>query len=196
MSRWSTNQTRSPFLRLPQEVRARIYIYTLGGNTITIGYETYRTSKEASSPAAQKVHPIFRYRSAVYSAHNLNPFKPQPPFIKKTHGLSLLNGICRQLYLETATLPYTLNTLAFSSHNILANFFLFEQRLTREQCDAITSVTLSDALPMPNLLVYLSGLQKVVLVDDLPGHPRGTYKVTRVKGKPPKLLNVRHVWGG
>lgn len=174
-------------------MRARIYGYALGGKTIIIGYETYRTVKEASSEV-NKVDPIFRYCCAVYSQPALNPFKKQLPFVNKSHGLTLLNNICRQLYIETATLPYTLNTLAFSSHNTLINFLLFEQRLTREQCNAITSVTLNDALPMPNLLVYMGNMQKVVLVDDLPGHPRGTYKVTRVKGKPPKLLNTRHVW--
>lgn len=76
------------------------------------------------------------------------------------------------------------------------NFLFLEQRLSREQCDAITSVTLQEALPMANLLVYMRNLQKVVLVDDIPGNSKGTYKVTRVKGKVPKLLNTRHVWGG
>ena len=97
-------------------MRARIYGYALGGKTIIIGYETYRTVKEASSEV-NKVDPIFRYCCAVYSQPALNPFKKQLPFVNKSHGLTLLNNICRQLYIETATLPYALNTLAFSSHN-------------------------------------------------------------------------------
>lgn len=76
------------------------------------------------------------------------------------------------------------------------NFLFLEQRLSGEQRDAITSVTLQDALPMPNFLSYMRNLQSVVLVDDLPGYSKGTYRVTRVKGKAPKLLNTRHVWGG
>ncbi|KAH6620364.1 hypothetical protein C7974DRAFT_415574 [Boeremia exigua] len=191
---WSTNQSKSPLLRLPGEVRARIYRYVLGGKTITIGYETYRRVETASEPA--RVVPTFRYCCAVYSQPNVDPFKKQLPYINVTFGFTLLNNICRQLYYETAKLPYTLNTLAFSSHNTLFNFLFLEQRLSCEQRDAITSITLQDALPMSNLLIYLRNLQKIVLVDDLPGNPKGTYKVTRVKGKIPKLLNTRHVWGG
>ncbi|KAJ8110258.1 hypothetical protein OPT61_g6853 [Boeremia exigua] len=191
---WSTNQSISPFLRLPEAVRARIYKYVLGGKTITIGYETFRRVENASEPA--RVVPTFRYCCAVYSQPGVNPFKKQLPYVNVTYGFTPLNNICRQLYNETATLPYTLNTLAFSTHNTLFNFLFLEQRLSRQQRDAITSITLQDALPMPNLLVYMRNLQNVVLVDDIPGNLKGTYKVTRVKGKSPKLLNTRHVWGG
>lgn len=181
-------------MRLPEEVRARIYGYALGGRTITIGFETYRTMESASKPG--KVVPIFRYCCAVYSSLNVNPFKKQLPYINIVYGYTPLNNICRQLYNETATLPYTLNTLAFSTHNTMFNFLFLEQRLSREQRDAITAITLQDALPTSNLLTYMRNLQKVTLVDDLPGNSKGTYKVTRVKGKAPKLLNTRHVWGG
>ncbi|KAF2625897.1 hypothetical protein BU25DRAFT_395941 [Macroventuria anomochaeta] len=191
---WSMNQSKSPFLQLPEDVRARIYGCVLGGKTITIGYETYRTVDGAPEP--DRVVPTFRYCCAVYSQPNVNPFKKQLPYINVTYGYTPLNNICRQLYYETATLPFTLNTLAFSTHNTMFNFLFLEQRLSREQRDAITSITLQDALPMPNLLIYMRNLQKVVLVDDLPGNSKGTYKVTRVKGKAPKLLNTRHVWGG
>lgn len=180
-------------MRLPEEVRARIYKFALGGKTITIGYETYRNKGSTSEP---EIVPIFRYCCAVYSQPAVNPFKKPLPYVNVTHGFTPLNNICRQLYNETATLPYTLNTLAFSSHNTLFNFLFLEQRLSREQLDAITSITLQDALPMPNLLIYMRNLQKVVLVDDLPGNSKGMYKVTRVSGKAPKLLNTRHVWGG
>ncbi|KAF3004078.1 hypothetical protein E8E13_003072 [Curvularia kusanoi] len=76
---WSVNQSSSPLLRLPQEVRAKIYGYVLGGKTITIGYETYRTAKGVSSELG-KVQPVFRYCCAVYSQPNVNPFKKQLPF--------------------------------------------------------------------------------------------------------------------
>ncbi|KAJ4992700.1 hypothetical protein SVAN01_01746 [Stagonosporopsis vannaccii] len=190
---WAVNQSKSPFLRLPEEVRVRIYRFALGGKTITIGYETYR---HVGSASELKVVPMFRYCCAVYSQPAVNPFKNPLPYVNVSYGFTPLNNICRQLYNETATLPYTLNSLAFSSHNTLFNFLFLEQRLSREQCDAITSITLQDALPTSNLLAYMRNLQKIVLVDDLPGNSKGTYKVTRVKGKTPKLLNTRHVWGG
>ncbi|XPS94165.1 hypothetical protein M3J09_003490 [Ascochyta lentis] len=191
---WCVNQSRSLFLRLPEEVRAKIYKYALGGRTIIIGYETYRTVESVSE--LHRVVPVFRYCCAVYNQRNVNPFKKPLPYVNISHCYTPLNNICRQLYNETATLPYTLNTLAFSTHNTMFNFLFLEQRLSREQCDAITSITLQDALPMSNLLTFMRNLQNVVLTDDTLGNSRGTYKVSRVGGKAPKLLNTRHVWGG
>lgn len=185
---------RSPFLRLPKEVRLRIYKYALGGKTILIGYETYRTVKSASEP--DRVVPVFRYCCAIHSQRDVNPYRKQLPFVSISYSYTPLNNICRQLYDETATLPYKLNTLAFSTHNTMFNFLFLEQRISREERDAITSIMLQDALPMPNVLAFMRNLQKVELTEDLPGNSKGSYKVTRVKGKAPKLLNTRHVWGG
>lgn len=166
----------------------------MGGKTITIGYETYRRVEAIDEPV--KVMPTFRYCCAVYSERNVNPFKNQLPFVNVTYSYTPLNNICRQLYYETATLPFRLNTLAFATHNVMFNFLYLEQRISREQRDAITSITLQNELPMANFLVYMRNLQKVVLVDDFGKNAKGTYKVTRVKDKAPKLLNTRHVWGG
>jgi hypothetical protein len=189
------NQSSSPFLRLPEEVRTKIYKYALGGNTINISYETYRIVESASE--SDKPIPVFRYRCTVYNQRAVNPFRSkQVPYMKITYGFTPLNNICRQLYYETATLPYTLNTLAFATHNTMFNFLFIEKRFSREQRDAITSLMLHDALPMSNFLIFMRNLEKVVLVNDLPGKEKGTYKVTRVKGRAPKLLNTKHVWGG
>lgn len=194
MLRWSVNQSKSPFLRLPEEVRTQIYTYILGGQTICIGYETYRQRETAGK--LPTVVPSFRYACAVYNKRNVNPFGSQLPFVSVVYKYTPLNNICRQLYCETATLPFALNTLAFSTHNVMFNFLYREQRLSREQRDAITSITLQRELPTANFLVYMRNLQKVVLTDDAGKNPKGSYKVTRVKGKAPKLLNTRHVWGG
>ncbi|KAJ4413306.1 hypothetical protein N0V91_000281 [Didymella pomorum] len=191
---WSTNQSKSPFLRLPDEVRTQIYAYVLGGQTICIGYETYRQMETLTEPP--KLVASFRYACAVYSERNVNPFGNQLPFVNTVYKYTPLNNICRQLYYETAALPFTLNTLAFSTHNVMFNFLYREQRLSREQRDAITSITLQKELPTANFLVYMRNLQKVVLTDDAGKNLKGSYKVTRVKGKAPKLLNTRHVWGG
>lgn len=166
----------------------------LGGKTITIGYETYRHVEAEDEPL--KVIPAFRYCCAVYSERNVNPFKNLLPFVNVAYKYTPLNNICRQLYYETATLPFALNTLVFATHNVMFNFLYLEQRLSREQRDAITSITLQNELPMANFLVYMRNLQNVVLTEDRGKNAKGTYRVTRVKGKVPKLLNTRHVWGG
>jgi hypothetical protein len=166
---------------LPGEIRNRIYGYVLGGNTIMIGYETYQSTYK-------NVVPVFRYHCTVFSERT-NPFKDsQQPHVKISSGLTFLNNICRQLYLETAALPYKLNMMAFESHNIMVNFILIEQRLSRQQRHAFTQLVLPDNLPGANMLAYLPNLEKVFL-----GFARsydiskGWYNVIREDGKKPKL---------
>jgi hypothetical protein len=171
-------------------VRNRIYEYTLGGNTVLIGYKTY------SGTETNHIVPTFRYWCTVLN-HRTDPFVANPPpYVKVSYKFTLLNSICRQLYYETAALPYKLNDLAFESHNIMFNFLFLEQRLSREQCDVVTKFALPDALPHPNLLVFMRNLQKVELAFSRGGRERGTYRVFRREGKAPELKNTKHVWEG
>lgn len=193
--RWIANQKKSPFLRLPAEIRNKIYTLSLGGNTINIGYETYRTTYEEDKP--QMVEPIFKYRCTVYNA-TTNPFrKPPLPYINVSSTFTPLNMICRQLYLETAASPYELNTLSFGSNQIMLNFLLLERRLSRQQLDAIKQIILPDGLPQPNMLAYLRNLNKVYLgLDQVNGDGRvvlakGWYRVIREEGHKPRLIASR-----
>jgi hypothetical protein len=172
-------------------VRNRIYEYVLGGNTITIGYRTYFGGN------SNHAIPTFGYRCTVLDHPSGTPFIAiPPPYIKISHSFTVLNNLCRQLYYETAVLPYKLNTLAFESHNIMFNFLFLEQRLTRDQRDAITTFALPDALPQSNLLVFMRNLQKVELAFSQNGQDKGTYRVFRRDGKAPYLKNTKHVWEG
>ncbi len=73
------NQQQSPLLRLPPELRNKIYGYVLGGK-------------------------VFQFRSEKY--HELVKSS-----MKKKQNLALL-GVCRQVYAETALLPFTLSTFS------------------------------------------------------------------------------------
>lgn len=72
----------SPLLRLPPEIRNRIWEYTLGHNT-------FRVIRA-------------RGRKALFT------LAPDEPGI----NVAILRG-CRQIYSETALMPFQLNTLAF-----------------------------------------------------------------------------------
>jgi hypothetical protein len=186
MHRWSINQKDSPFLRLPAEIRNQVYEYALGGNTIKIGFETYRSTYKRNEP--NKLAPVFMYNCTVFSQLT-NPFKDhKQPFVEISSGFTLLNSICRQLYLETATLPYKLNLISFASHNIMVNFLLIEQRISRQQRHAITQLGLPDNMPGANILAYLPNLKRVFLGVELSYEkPRGFYNVIRYHGEEPKL---------
>jgi hypothetical protein len=96
------------------------------------------------------------------------------------------------MYLETAVLPYKLNMLAFSSHNVMFNFLYMEKRLPRKHLDAITVLCLPDGYVEPNMLGYLRNLEKIYVGRDV--HYEGRYEnkgwryVVRKEGEEPKLV--------
>ncbi|KAF1834488.1 hypothetical protein BDW02DRAFT_550291 [Decorospora gaudefroyi] len=188
---WSMNQTNSPLLQLPENVRSLIYKYALGGKTINIGFETYRTIYSPQKPRqAQQVIPIFKYNCTVFNSFT-NPFKATAlPYLKWSTSFTLLNNICRQLYEETATLPYKLNLISFGSHNIMINFLLMERRLSRQQLDAITQLVLPNALPESNMRGYLRNLDRVFLAFDQNGLPKSWYCIIRDEGEEPKVART------
>jgi hypothetical protein len=130
--RWSANQTGSPLLRLPEKVRRAIFEYVLGGNSIEFGFVSYLKEKTANSEDSVA---YFQYTSNVY-ADQRNPVHNTPLPLHgnpETTGMTLLNGVCRQLYSETYKIPYALNTFYFNSSNALFNFVVLEGRLQPQQ---------------------------------------------------------------
>jgi hypothetical protein len=179
-------------LRLPGEVRNRIYEYALGGNTINICYETYRSTYVNDQPV--KEEPVFKYHCIVFDKLT-NPYlENRMNKVGISYSFILLNSVCRQLYLETAILPYKLNTIAFGSHNIMMNFLLFERRLSRLQRSAITTLVLPDNLPASNILEYLPNLEKLYLGFDHYDDWKGWYRVIREDGQETKLAHNNR-WG-
>ncbi|KAI8937722.1 hypothetical protein NX059_005422 [Plenodomus lindquistii] len=183
---WHANQSDSPLLQLPAEVRNTIFKYVLGGNTINIDYETYRNTSDYKQPTTSV--PIFKYHCTVYD-RPANPFKIKPSSNEIiTRGYFLLNNICRQLYVETATLPYSLNMIAFSSSSVMFNFLYHEQRLSRQQRDAITRLVLPDGILQQNMLSDLGGLLEFFLGRKVDDDAKGWYTVVRREGCRPKLV--------
>lgn len=182
---WHTNQTNSYLLQLPASVRNKIFEYTLGGNTIKIGYETYRTNFKGGEPVNSV--PIFKYNYCVYNGRS-NPFKAQSLYQAVVmRSYTTLNNVCRQLYEETALLPFRLNLLAFSSSNVMFNFLYQEQRLTRQQRNAITELIMPDGMIEQNVLNGMRGLKAFYLSRSVEGDSRGCYAVVREEGKEARL---------
>jgi hypothetical protein len=186
------NQTNSPLLQLPENVRNLVYTYALGGKTINISYETYHTTAHPTkSKRVQAVVPVFKYQCTVLDGKK-NPYTTvSQPWVKPpATTFTLLNGVCRQMYEETATLPYQLNLIAFDSYNIMFNFLLMEKRLRLEQLDAFTEFMLPDTLPGWNALARLRNVERVFLGVTQEGRPRGAYRVVRTEGEEPRLTKI------
>jgi hypothetical protein len=93
MSRFSArNNQKSPLLRLPPEIRNRIWKYAVGGNTIkSVDIGLWRGDYRLKLPTSEQL-----------------------PTSEPGHVFALLRT-CRQIYAETAVLPYTDNTFSFCS---------------------------------------------------------------------------------
>ncbi|KAF2132417.1 hypothetical protein P153DRAFT_429557 [Dothidotthia symphoricarpi CBS 119687] len=195
---WHANQSNSPLLRLPANVRERIYKHVLGGNTINICYKTYQLDRTGYDKPPI-LSPVFKYHCTVFKG-KASPYKQtEQPWIKTSTGFTLLNGVCRQLHQETSIMPYELNVIAFDSHLTMWNFLFMENRLSRKQRHAITHLMLPDAQPQANMLTYLPNLAKFFLgrqitMEDHTQLANGWYKVIRLDGREPKLVHSRNIW--
>ena len=102
-----------------------------------------------------------------------------------TRGLTLLSGVCRQLYHETALLPYQLNTWSFENTHVMERFVVKERRLSRFQRRALHTLFVEGSLN-PAMEKFFGGL-KVLLVGD------GT-KLTRVAVADKAQSQTQHSW--
>jgi len=133
------------FLDLPTELRLNIYDLALGGRTLHVGdpcsadgsqrIRPCRASKhddEVRSQDIKDLHDLFVYRhlKCKTSEDDNGAFGH--------HGLALLS-VCRQIYNEAASIPFSENTFTFSSP---AQIQRLVASLTQLQQEAISNVTL------------------------------------------------------
>lgn len=166
--RWGRNQQLSPLLRLPPELRNRIYELVLDVGQVHVcfkkwehkarmrnGQRYYETTeggfwcrildKDENPWREPKAKPTDK------------PTKPTPP-----RGMTLLSPVCRQLYHETALLPFRLNAWSFESLHIMDRYVMKEKRLPLSHRRAIRLLYAQTVLPAP-VEKYLGGLEVIVL---------------------------------
>ncbi|KAK4899819.1 hypothetical protein LTR27_003085 [Elasticomyces elasticus] len=144
---YETNKRDSPLLRLPPEVRNRIWSFLLGEKIIHIHgskrskdkrrfvHSICKTPERDEEPASIPNH-------GVYLAHHINCYVPNPGEILPTVSsvLAVLTS-CRQIHQEAALLPYKLNTFECVKLEVLGPFL---QALVPAQAHAIEMLTISD----------------------------------------------------
>lgn len=115
------NHSASSLLRLPPEIRVRIYSLVLGGQRVWIYHNArrlkWRTPERTRLEAGQSVQP----GQYFHRGGNLSHSTADPPISTEPlkHALHLgLLRVCRQIYTETALLPYALNTFTFKDDSV------------------------------------------------------------------------------
>ncbi|KAK4160311.1 hypothetical protein QBC43DRAFT_114109 [Cladorrhinum sp. PSN259] len=158
---WHRNQQQSPLLRLPPELRNRIYDLVLRVGQINVCYKKWEHKKRF-----RKGVPYYETREGGFWCRILrreqnpwpgNAFRVEPP-----HGLTLLSPVCRQLYHETALLPYTVNTWSFESRYVMDRYVVKEKRLPLSHRRAI-KILYSQGVLTAALEKYFGGLEVVLL---------------------------------
>ena len=112
------NYLASPFLRLPPELRLRIYKLVLGRQEVWIAQSDSKV--EWKTPEQQeRLRGIqggqsgqYFHQSGRFYHCTLEPYYTTYPY-KNVLSLSLLR-VCRHVYTETALLPYAFNTFTFN----------------------------------------------------------------------------------
>ncbi|KAJ4289320.1 hypothetical protein N0V88_007071 [Collariella sp. IMI 366227] len=135
---WEHNRNLSPLLRLPPELRNRIYELVL-----SVGQVNVRFKKWEHRPRTRSNGQRYYETSAEGGFfcrvldRDQNPWQ-EPRESKSTTtiitterrgGMTLLSPVCRQLYHETVLLPFRLNAWSFESLAVMDRFVMKEKRL-------------------------------------------------------------------
>jgi hypothetical protein len=176
LNSWERNQRLSPLLRLPPELRNRIYELVLDVGQIHVCFK--RWEHKARVRNGQRYYETSE--GGFYCRildRDQNPWRDRDPRPRKQHqqpsdrsgpprGMTLLSPVCRQLYHETALLPFRLNAWSFDSLHTMDRYIMKEKRLPLAQRRAMRLLYSQTVLPTP-VEKYLGGLEVIVLESGL-----------------------------
>ncbi|KAH3989403.1 hypothetical protein HBI25_120030 [Parastagonospora nodorum] len=136
-----TNQD-SPLLRLPGELRSRIWEYVLGGYELRSVY--------------------------IKNSQQITVKRMVPPFAERMNGTQLLRT-CRQIYTETALLPYRANTFILETldtikHELKKMKPFQRARIEKIQFEVNTNLFMLDTALGKDNLEVIPGLKHVHVV--------------------------------
>lgn len=185
LSSASDNAKSSPFLRLPPEIRCRIYEYVLGGNTIYIVENKYAErgwplpTRLAVCRCPGEFDNVTDTWQRVPESRKANPHRTykhwdciQEDNILKTMPLDVIR-VSRQVYHEAALLPFASNKFVLGLHRPGGNskdIEPFVASLIPAQVRAITHLivdrgNLFNLCSIPyNLIPRLTGLKHLQLI--------------------------------
>ena len=163
------NRTLSPLLKLPPEIRQIIYEYALGDQCILIKYKPHKWSRGQKDGTTGWVHTVQGGFHCTTYDRQVNPFTvaafpTNAPAERR--GFRLLSPVCRQLYQETATLPFELNVLAFENGYVLNRYIMKERRLSLPLRRAIRTLFVQRLMICKNVEKYIGGIHTLYVNED------------------------------
>ncbi|CAK7275526.1 hypothetical protein SEPCBS57363_006736 [Sporothrix epigloea] len=173
--RWHRNADDSPLLRLPPELRNRIYDLVLNVGQIHVRHRPWRLRKPLPSPTERSGMTGEFYAIALDVNQDAWSKKSCRSFAKSSNrrsvplpdALTPLAAVCRQLYRETATLPFSVNAWSFESAHVMERYLLRDKLLAlfQRRAIAVLIVSVLDDLPSRAMEKYLGGLRAIVWKD-------------------------------
>ncbi|KAB5535998.1 hypothetical protein GE09DRAFT_337514 [Coniochaeta sp. 2T2.1] len=179
---WKNNQKVSPLLRLPAEIRNRIYELVLSVGIISVhhkpvGHRWHHHRNHPSPKGSSVRHEVVPggfYCRRFDSAQNPWVETRNSATRREERGMTLLSPVCRQLYQETSLLPFQLNAWCFESVSVMERYVVREKRLPREQRRAVRTLYINTRFTKAihkcfselEVLVWVSlwtGMRKTVL---------------------------------
>jgi hypothetical protein len=104
------NSVVSPFLRLPGEIRNKIYGFIVGDHHLQVGYTPHQHGIETIKGKRYRTHVGGGFFNRL-AARGKNHHRYQEA---QSLHLGLLR-VCRQVYGEAALLPYAMNIFSFEN---------------------------------------------------------------------------------
>ncbi|KAK5652223.1 hypothetical protein OQA88_10720 [Cercophora sp. LCS_1] len=184
---YELNKVASPFLRLPGEIRNRIYELVLDVGQIHVRYKRWEHRRKNGQLGYETIPGGFH---CLALKRRQNPWASGGVPISNKRGMTLLSGICRQLYHETSALPFGLNYWSFENVGVMDRLFFKEKRVTRAQRRAITTVFSELPLTTTHDKAF-EGLEQVLLK-----HGGKMVRLTRINfaGQPYLSWEVKTGW--
>ncbi|KAK4097674.1 hypothetical protein N658DRAFT_518468 [Parathielavia hyrcaniae] len=160
---WERNHQNSPLLRLPPELRNRIYELVLDVGQIHVCFKKWKHRVQTRSGQRYYETTEGGFCCRILD-RDQNPWKTIDAAFECSprRGMTLLSPVCRQLYHETALLPFRLNAWSFESAQVMDRYVLKEKKLPRPHRRAIRLLYSPVVLPAP-VENYFGGLQIIVL---------------------------------
>ena len=117
------HNSTSPFLRLPPEIRLRIYAHALGTHALWIGhpFDQHKWNWLPPSPRHETSTEFSNIKERFHKAGRFQIVKGGHGHIDNALDFRLLLT-CRSVYTETALLPYRLNSFTFQDDAVRQRF--------------------------------------------------------------------------
>ncbi|KAK0621873.1 hypothetical protein B0T17DRAFT_535294, partial [Bombardia bombarda] len=180
---WEQNQTSSPLLKLPAELRNKIYNLVLSVGQINVCHKRWAHRAHTRPGTTQRYYETIEggFWCRILPAE-VDPWRPSqtailpprashssrlaidhyPPVEPPPRGMTLLSPVCRQLYHETALLPYALNAWSFESTWVMDRYVMKEKRLPMPQRRAIR-ILYSQQVLTAAVEKFFGGLEVILL---------------------------------